>query len=162
MQILDKRQQKEVEDATRRRIAEADRLPYSGALRFARIESRGQKCHPMMRAMMTDVLTYAPTAGGPHERTLVLRFGLVMCSPDDGWTNCYDALYEDGALVCAQLGLDYGGPPMLYALAPTEARLRQIMETCLACGFRRELTPEAMTPHRMRRVHHTGGFGCYS
>jgi hypothetical protein len=30
MQILDTRQPKEVEDATRQRIAEADRLPYCG------------------------------------------------------------------------------------------------------------------------------------
>ena len=143
-----------------KRLAFSESLAHSGAHHFAFADASQRKQPSATQAFMEAILAGVPKTVGKSERVLLVRFGLSAPGLGEGFTCCYDALLADDALICCEMGLDYGGRHLtIYARAPTSTRLGQLLDTIAACGTQHKLVLEKTTGDRLQRIKDIPSFG---
>ena len=160
MKVYEKSVSDRIKTLLHKRLNFSDALTHSGAHHFAFADATQRKRPSATQAFMEAILSGVPQTVGKSERVLLVRFGLSAPGLGEGFTCCYDALLEDDALVCCEMGLDYGGRYLtVYARAPTSTRLGQLLDTIAACGTQHELVLEKTTGDRLQRIRDNPIFG---
>ena len=160
MKVYEKSVSEPIKTLLHKRLTVSDALVYGGAIHFAFADATQNKRPSATQEFMETIMAGVPQTVGKSERVLLVRFGLSAPGLGEGFTCCYDALLEDDALICCEMGLDYGGRYLtVYVRTPTSTRLSQLLDTIAECATHHALVLEKTTGDRLQRIEDTPAFG---